>query len=113
MCQENQVPDRSELRSIDNELVEIYPRLCKYARSLRISKADAEDLIHDTCVRVLEHHEQFRPGTKGFGSVAFVLRASPGMPVKEFITNLCPSALYISEFPGLLAALELVDKNTD
>ncbi len=64
MCQENQVPDRSELRSIDDELVEIYPRLCKYATSLRLSKADADDLVQMTCLRVLERQAQFRRGTK-------------------------------------------------
>ena len=63
MCQENQVPDRSELRSIDDELVEILPRLRRHARSLGISKADAEDLVHDTCVRILERHEQFQRGS--------------------------------------------------
>jgi len=63
MHQDKQVPDRSELRSINDELVEIYPRLCKYARSLRISKADADDLVQDTCVRILERHEQFQRGS--------------------------------------------------
>ncbi len=63
MCQENQVPARSELRSIDDELVEILPRLHKYARSLRLSEADTEDLVQDTCVRILERHEQFQRGS--------------------------------------------------
>ena len=64
-------PTHSEGMKIREELVDILPELRLYARSLTYSVADAEDLVSETCVRVLERESQFDPGRS---LIAWVIR---------------------------------------
>ena len=61
--------------NIKTELITLLPRLQRYAGNLCRSKSDADDLVQMTCVRVLEKHEQFLPGTN-FDRWAFTIMSS-------------------------------------
>jgi len=60
---------------IKAELIALLPRLQRYASNLCRSRSDADDLVQMTCVRVLEKHEQFVPGTN-FDRWAFTVMSS-------------------------------------
>lgn len=47
-----------------SELVELLPRLYRYAMVLTGSKEDADDLVQATCERALQRRDQFREGTE-------------------------------------------------
>jgi len=51
------------LDDIKGELIALLPRMQRYARNLTFSAADADELVQSTCVRVLEKHHQYQPGT--------------------------------------------------
>lgn len=63
------------LEFVRSELIELLPRLQRYARNLSSSRPDADELVQMTCLRVLEKHEQFRPGTN-FDRWAFTIMSS-------------------------------------
>ena len=63
------------LDEIKSELIDLLPRLQRYARNLSFSDSDADELVQSTCLRVLEKHHQYRPGTN-FDRWAFTVMSS-------------------------------------
>lgn len=63
------------LDHIKSELTGLLPRLQRYARNLSFSDVDADELVQSTCLRVLEKHHQFQPGTN-FDRWAFTVMSS-------------------------------------
>lgn len=58
--------------SIDQELVALLPNLRAYARFLTGNRHDADDLVQDTAVRLLNSADRFVPGTN-FRAWAFTV----------------------------------------
>lgn len=58
-----------------NDLVDMLPRLNRYARNLTRSEADADDLLQAACMRILDRWVQFRPGSD-FDRWAFTVMSS-------------------------------------
>ena len=46
------------------DLVDLVPRLRRFALSLAGNQADADDLVQSACVKALKNEAQFRPGTR-------------------------------------------------
>lgn len=46
------------------DLVDLVPRLRRFALSLTGNQADADDLVQSACVKALKNADQFRPGTR-------------------------------------------------
>lgn len=46
------------------QLVQLYPRLRRFAIGLSGSVSDGEDLLHAACERALEHVHQWQPGSR-------------------------------------------------
>ena len=46
------------------DLVDLVPRLRRFALSLTGNQADADDLVQSACVKALKNEAQFRPGTR-------------------------------------------------
>jgi len=65
----------SNINNTKTDLIALLPRLQRYAGNLCRSSGDADDLVQMTCVRVLEKHEQFSPGTN-FDRWAFTIMSS-------------------------------------
>lgn len=63
------------LDEIKSELTLLLPRLQRYARNLSFSDSDADELVQSTCLRVLEKHHQYKPGTN-FDRWAFTVMSS-------------------------------------
>ncbi len=57
------------------ELIALLPRLQRYARNSSFSESDAEELLQATCLRALEKHSQYQPGTN-FDRWAFTIMSS-------------------------------------
>jgi RNA polymerase sigma-70 factor (ECF subfamily) len=49
--------------SLQEGLVQVFPRIWKYALALTGSQADADDLAQSACLRAMERADQFEPGT--------------------------------------------------
>lgn len=49
---------------IQSRMVELLPRLRRFAFALTGDKDKADDLVQDTCERALAHLDQWKPGTK-------------------------------------------------
>lgn len=72
-------------------LEDLLPRLWRFAISLTRNDTAAEDLVQDTCIRMLEKAEQFRPGTHldrwGFTVMVNIfrsgLRRKPHQPMDD------------------------------
>jgi len=65
----------SNINNTKTDLIALLPRLQRYAGNLCRSSADADDLVQMTCVRVLEKHAQFTPGTH-FDRWAFTIMST-------------------------------------
>ncbi|HVJ54278.1 MAG TPA: sigma-70 family RNA polymerase sigma factor [Aliidongia sp.] len=64
----------SYIDEFKRDLVETLPHLRSFAHLLAREHALAEDLVQDTMVRALAHHDQFRPGTNLKGWLIIILR---------------------------------------
>jgi RNA polymerase sigma-70 factor (ECF subfamily) len=64
--------NRSVTTLIDNDLLACLPDLRAYARSLTRNKHDADDLVQDTVVRIINSADRFQPGTN-FKAWAFTI----------------------------------------
>ncbi len=60
---------------LKSDLIQLLPRLQRYARSLTLTSSDADELLQSTCERVLLKWQQFRPGTE-FDRWAFTIMSS-------------------------------------
>lgn len=49
---------------LDRAIVDLLPRLRRFARALTRDAADADDLVQQTVERALVHRGQWRPGTR-------------------------------------------------
>lgn len=49
---------------LDREIVDLLPRMRRFARALTRDVADADDLVQQTVERALVHRGQWRPGTR-------------------------------------------------
>lgn len=58
--------------SFEQDLLEILPRLRRFARSL--TKNDWEDLVQDTLIRAMRNQHQFTPGTNLAAWVCFIAK---------------------------------------
>jgi RNA polymerase sigma-70 factor (ECF subfamily) len=63
-----------DLRPMTELVLWAMPRLRSFAYKLTRDHARMEDLLHDTIVRVLEHADQFRPGTNFLGWAMTIMR---------------------------------------
>ena len=54
---------RSRAETVQDNAATYIEQLYRVAFNLTKSKADADDLVQETYVRALGHHEQFKPGT--------------------------------------------------
>jgi RNA polymerase sigma-70 factor (ECF subfamily) len=52
------------LHGLQRQIVELLPRLRRFARVLAREPADADDLVQATVERALIHQDQWRPGTR-------------------------------------------------
>lgn len=57
-------PQSGERTDFRSQLVELMPRLRRFAQGLTGSAADADDLVQSTLERALEKLEQWQPGTR-------------------------------------------------
>jgi RNA polymerase sigma-70 factor (ECF subfamily) len=64
----------SYIDKFKQDLVENIPHLRSFAHLLAKEHALAEDLVQDTMVRALTHHDQFRPGSNFKGWLIIILR---------------------------------------
>ena len=60
------------MTSIENDLIACLPDLRAYARSLTRNRHDADDLVQDTVVRIMNSADRFQPGTN-FKAWAFTI----------------------------------------
>ncbi|OED44185.1 hypothetical protein AB833_02175 [Chromatiales bacterium (ex Bugula neritina AB1)] len=67
--------EQQQFDDIKKRLLQVLPRLLRYARNLSSSSSDAEDLLQSTSERVLSRWHQFRPGTD-FDRWAFTIMRS-------------------------------------
>ncbi len=67
--------------SISDELEQILPQLRAYARSRVANVDDADDLVSKTCVRVLEHQEQFNPAKP---LIAWAIQIMKNISIDDF-----------------------------
>lgn len=65
----------SATQQFKSDLVDMLPRLNRYARNLTRSDADADDLLQAACTRILDRWVQFRPGSD-FDRWAFTVMSS-------------------------------------
>lgn len=56
-------PRKPDARDIGEGLVQIFPRLWRYALALSGSRAEADELTQSACLRALERSTQFDPST--------------------------------------------------
>ena len=54
---------RSRAETVQDNAATYIEQLYRVAFNLTKSKADADDLVQETYVRALDHHDQFKPGT--------------------------------------------------
>jgi RNA polymerase sigma-70 factor (ECF subfamily) len=50
--------------TFQRQLVELLPRLRRFARGLACSDEDGDDLLQAACARALTNHHQWRPGSR-------------------------------------------------
>lgn len=63
------------LQQVKADLIELLPRLQRYAGNLCNTSTDADELVQMTCLRVLEKHQQYTSGTS-FDRWAFTIMSS-------------------------------------
>jgi RNA polymerase sigma-70 factor (ECF subfamily) len=78
-------------------------RLMAFAMKLTRDRDRAEDLVSDTLVKALEHHETFQPGTNLKGWLFTILR-------NLFITKWRRSGREVSDPDGIIASLVPVEE---
>ncbi len=62
-------------KQFKSDLVDLLPRLRRYAGNLTRSEADADDLLQAACMRILDRWMQFQPGSD-FDRWAFTVMSS-------------------------------------
>jgi RNA polymerase sigma-70 factor (ECF subfamily) len=61
---EAQRPDAKERSRMGREIVALLPRLRRFAAGLSGSVQDGDDIVQAACLRALERHYQWEPGTR-------------------------------------------------
>lgn len=62
-------------KQFKSDLVDLLPRLNRYARNLTRTESDADDLLQAACTRILDRWAQFKPGSD-FDRWAFTVMSS-------------------------------------
>ena len=57
-------PDAKERSRLGREIVALLPRLRRFAAGLSGSVQDGDDIVQAACLRALERHYQWEPGTR-------------------------------------------------
>jgi RNA polymerase sigma-70 factor, ECF subfamily len=63
-CRQMEAGNRRPSSEVELLMVELLPRLRRFAHSLTRDTDLSEDLVQETCVRALAHMDQYRPNTR-------------------------------------------------
>lgn len=91
-------------------LVELLPRLRRFARVLRTGDADAQDLVQQTIERALAARSKFRPGTRLDSWTFTIMRR---IAIDEGRSILRWSRIVTSEDKGTASAPDAAQANED